>query len=62
MLILHKNTLQKQKYLEVKELKSNLKKTEVDLALKEEKCSLDIGHLNTSVRMWEQKGREMQVG
>ena len=57
-----KKTLQKEKYLEVKELKSSLKKTTVDLQLKEEECSNEIHSLNSSVSMWKKKTFELQVG
>ena len=59
--MIQKNTLQKQTYLEAKELRSNLKKTAVDLKMKEEQCSSDIRSLNTSVHMWQKKTRELQV-
>ena len=60
-LALQKKTLQKQKYLEAKELKSNLKRSTAELKLKEDKCSSDMHRLNTSMHMWQEKSEQLQV-
>ncbi|XP_043193870.1 uncharacterized protein LOC122371390 [Amphibalanus amphitrite] len=55
-----KNILHKEKYLEVKELRSSLKKATVDLKLKEEQCITDLRGLNGSVKMWKKLSSDIQ--